>query len=337
MNLHKTRIDWCSHTWNPVTGCLHGCEYCYARKTALRFGLHPCEKPGKPPLEILPKGSGCFYVEEPTKLYDEKGAYIRSTPYPAGFAPTYHAYTMDYPEKREIPSTVFVSSMGDLFGAWVPDTWIKDVFNACSRAPWHTYLFLTRNPKRYTEMKKDLPSGNNFWYGATATNAEQMGKAADAIGDLPATAKTFLSIEPMMEDITASPGWEISMSRVNVYYFNWLIIGGMTGGRKDQKPKREWVEKIVDFACGHHIPVFMKKNLASTWGDDLIQEFPYNFPKPEEHKKLVPKCRECEMAVIAQQGRRGASCTCGITGNHVPAAQARRSPSWCPKREGGKP
>ena len=27
----KTKIEWCDSTWNPVTGCLHGCEYCYAR------------------------------------------------------------------------------------------------------------------------------------------------------------------------------------------------------------------------------------------------------------------------------------------------------------------
>ena len=34
----KTNIDWCDATWNPVTGCLHGCEYCYARRIAERFG-----------------------------------------------------------------------------------------------------------------------------------------------------------------------------------------------------------------------------------------------------------------------------------------------------------
>lgn len=34
----KTKIDWCDSTWNPVTGCLHGCAYCYARKIAERFG-----------------------------------------------------------------------------------------------------------------------------------------------------------------------------------------------------------------------------------------------------------------------------------------------------------
>ena len=38
--MNKTKIDWCDSTWNPVTGCLHGCEYCYARGIANRFGCH---------------------------------------------------------------------------------------------------------------------------------------------------------------------------------------------------------------------------------------------------------------------------------------------------------
>ena len=36
----KTKIDWADATWNPVTGCLHGCEYCYARRIAERFGAN---------------------------------------------------------------------------------------------------------------------------------------------------------------------------------------------------------------------------------------------------------------------------------------------------------
>lgn len=91
-------------------------------------------------------------MEQPTKLCDENGEPVRSTPYPKGFAPTYHAYTMDYPEKRKTPARIFVSSMGDLFGEWVPDIWIEDVFAACKRAPQHTYLFLTKNPQRYLDM-----------------------------------------------------------------------------------------------------------------------------------------------------------------------------------------
>jgi len=36
--MQKSKIEWCDMTWNPVTGCLHDCEYCYARGIAKRFG-----------------------------------------------------------------------------------------------------------------------------------------------------------------------------------------------------------------------------------------------------------------------------------------------------------
>lgn len=35
---YKTKIDWCDSSWNPVTGCQHDCEYCYARSLANRYG-----------------------------------------------------------------------------------------------------------------------------------------------------------------------------------------------------------------------------------------------------------------------------------------------------------
>ena len=35
--MNKTKIDWCNSTWNPIVGCYHECEYCYARKIAERF------------------------------------------------------------------------------------------------------------------------------------------------------------------------------------------------------------------------------------------------------------------------------------------------------------
>ena len=38
--MNKTKIEWTDYTWNPVTGCLHGCEYCYARKISMRFNGH---------------------------------------------------------------------------------------------------------------------------------------------------------------------------------------------------------------------------------------------------------------------------------------------------------
>lgn len=36
--MNRTKIEWTDYTWNPITGCLGGCSYCYARKMAHRFG-----------------------------------------------------------------------------------------------------------------------------------------------------------------------------------------------------------------------------------------------------------------------------------------------------------
>ena len=157
--MNKTKIDWATMSWNPVTGCRHGCPYCYARRTATRFnaGLEdPAPLTGG--LHVLP----------------EK---IKATPYPYGFEPTLHRYRLGQPQNTEEPQTVFVCSMADLFGRWVPTSWIVEVLDACRKAPQHRYLFLTKNPARYLELDHLalLPHESNFWYGSTVANMDAAG------------------------------------------------------------------------------------------------------------------------------------------------------------------
>jgi len=38
--MNRTRIEWCEYSFNPITGCLGGCSFCYARKIAMRFTGH---------------------------------------------------------------------------------------------------------------------------------------------------------------------------------------------------------------------------------------------------------------------------------------------------------
>ena len=78
-----------------------------------------------------------------------------------------HRYRLNQPERQAEPQTVFVCSMADLFGRWVPTSWIAEVLDACRRAPQHRYLFLTKNPARYLQLDYMglLPHENNFWYG----------------------------------------------------------------------------------------------------------------------------------------------------------------------------
>ena len=106
--MNETKIDWAEMSWNPVTGCRHGCPYCYARRTAHRFDAG---------LEDHASTDGLHVLEEK----------IKGTPYPYGFEPTMHRYRLNQPERKKEGRTVFVCSMADLFGRWVPTEWIRDV------------------------------------------------------------------------------------------------------------------------------------------------------------------------------------------------------------------
>lgn len=272
--MNNTRIDWCDSTWNPVTGCLKGCDYCYARSIANRFG-------GWTTGGV--KTTQNFFNDPPVLntplLLERKNGKVVKAPYPFAFTPTFHRYRLDEPLKKQKGQNIFVCSMADLFGRWVPTRWIVEVLDTCRRAPQHNYLFLTKFPERYVELDHLalLPHEENFWYGATITNAEQMKRAADSIGQLRQEVRSFFSMEPLMEDVARSEAWEMAY---NGAYANWIIIGAMTGpGSESQQPCREWVERIVDdvkneLSPFYPIPVFMKGNLRKVWGRDLIQEFP---------------------------------------------------------------
>lgn len=269
--MNKTKIEWCDYTWNPVTGCLHGCKYCYARRIAERFGLAFA-----PNLDEL---DGCKYdgpegidtMLELNKPYYKNG---RMQPYPMAFQPTFHRYRLDEPKRKTKPAKIFVSSMGDLFGDWVPDEWISEVMKAIALAPWHRYLFLTKNPERYFDYFdgawQEIPeeydfSKANMMFGTSITNQ----KDADNLRELNLGYLDFLSIEPLLGDIDI----EHILYEEHDYYtrrMKWVIIGAQTGpGAKPPKP--EWVQNVIDQARAVNIPIFLKNNLK--WPEQIM-EFP---------------------------------------------------------------
>jgi len=274
--MNTTKIEWCDKTWNPITGCLHDCEYCYARKQVRRFegwnyscgycrmnvsgnksyiypnshgiGFDTFKRNGNTLLEI--DIDGCL----------EKGFILnhKNAPYPIGFSPTFHGYRLGEPSKIKKPQNIFVCSMADLFGEWVPDAWINAVFEACKKAPQHRYLFLTKNSKRFRAFQSFHTE--NIWFGQTITGID---------GDFHSYAgyNTLLSIEPILGEFKAVDMWK---------HFRWVIIGAETGNRKGKIiPKREWIVSIVDECRRANVPVFLKNSLREIWQDPLIQEYPW--------------------------------------------------------------
>lgn len=215
-NQTNENIEWAKWTWNPVTGCLHGCEYCYARDIAKRF-------------------------------YDH------------GFEPHFYPERLTAPENTKVPAkegvgwkNVFVSSMGDLFGAWVKQDWIDQIMDAVHNNPQWNFLFLTKNPARLPTIA--WPP--NAWVGTTVDCQDRVQAAYSAFeqmhneGNKPTVS--FISFEPLSENI-----------EMDLRYFDWIIIGGQSksSGAPGMQPLWGWVEHLHMQARQYGCKVYWKPNL----------------------------------------------------------------------------
>ena len=262
----KTKIDWADATWNPVTGCLHGCEYCYARRISRRYCSNEHGHEGV----AAPCTGDCKFCSELDGI-EFLGDKVRwnhdpSAVYPFGFWPTFHPHRLDIPARWKRPRTIFVCSMADLFGAWVPEEWIKAVFDACEKAPQHRYLFLTKNPGRYIELAKKDMLPRQHWYGYSATKENQLWRFHHADGC--PCINLFVSVEPILEPIR--PGFSTHVPA------DWVIIGAETGNRKGKiVPEKKWIMDIAEECSYSGRPIFMKSSIQDLMGADFRQEYPW--------------------------------------------------------------
>jgi len=162
-------FDLVAETWNPITGCLHNCVYCWAKRLAT------------------------------TRLK-------RFERYRAGFVPRLNEQEF---KRRFRPKTlVFVCDMGDIFSPGVKDEWVSKVLEHVARFPQTTFLFLTKNPKRYFDFLDEMPE--NTILGATVetdddelyeqfkiSKAPLPSERLKAMRELP-WDKKLISIEPVI-------------------------------------------------------------------------------------------------------------------------------------------
>jgi len=140
------------------------------------------------------------------------------------------------------PSKIFVGSMCDLFGDWIPSEWIIKVIEVIENNPKHKFQFLTKNPKRYLEF--NFPE--NCWLGITITKDNDYAggsqKAIDILSQVP--NYRFISFEPLLGDA----------GRLDLSHMYLIILGAMTG-QGAILPKREWIKSIK------HMNIFYKNNI----------------------------------------------------------------------------
>ena len=264
----KTTIDWADASWNPVTGCKHNCVYCYAQRIASRFaGFDANEDANRYRYSITGyAGQNIFTVSEPMTRLTKDGE-KQTAVYPFGFAPTLHTYKLNEPQTWKEPKDIFVCSMADLFGEFIPDNWIQRVFESCAEAPWHRYFFLTKNPRRYIDLfskmdKEGKRFPSNYWFGTTVTTPDAEYFFRDDVN-------CFLSIEPIQSD------FPVDDKPLNDLGIKWIIVGAETGNRVGKiKPRREWVEHIEKTCDKNEIPLFMKDSIQDLMKRNFRQEKP---------------------------------------------------------------
>ena len=136
--------------------------------------------------------------------------------------------------------------MADLFGSWVPDEWIHKVLDQAEKHPEWTFLFLTKNPRRY----ESIVFPDNAWIGATVDTQARVKPTEDAMDQARATVK-FVSCEPLLESVVFSKP-EI---------FDWFLIGAKSEGTKKVQPDTEWTKSLISQAYQNGVKVWMKDNL----------------------------------------------------------------------------
>lgn len=251
----NSKIEWTDYTWNPIGGCLHGCQW------------------------AMPDGATAVCY---AKTVAER---VAQQAYPDGFE--HHYWRPDRlvePLNMPKPARIFVDSMSDLMGHWVPDEQIEAVLDVCRRADHHTFQLLTKNPPRLTKFK--FPP--NVWVGISAPPSQLMGKPLSLyqqqrwlIKGLSALSHVdvpvrWMSIEPL--------SWNISMDLHDFGWvgskpiLQWAVIGAATNGKTVYQPEPHWVDETVGELDAMHAPVFFKGNLAGNEGADPWRE---DFPQVE--------------------------------------------------------
>jgi len=219
--------------WNPITGCEHLCCYCWAREL----------------------------VERRLKYSTKK--------YRGGFRPKLHPDELNATFKSG--DFVFVADMGDMFGDFVPDHWILKVLNVVSKHPETTFLFLTKNPRRYWVMKIVLRTFRNAVFGATIETDDDRLYAERRISSAPSPSerieymrslrflRRMVSVEPIIK--FTPKFWEhivdIEPEFVYVGYDNWRCLL--------PEPRLDETLELIDRLREHGITVYEKTIRRAWW------------------------------------------------------------------------
>ena len=157
-----TKIEWCSHSCNPVRG--------------------QCPHYGNPDICTL---TACYAEGIRTQFSN-----------PAEL--TFHPNVLEDMEARKKAATIFVGSAMDLGAKEIPENWFKQVMDSGRRMEGQgkTLIYLTKNPGRFVNEE----FLDHMWLGTTVNHAHQLNRAL-TVGAAQSERSCFVSFEPLFESV----------------------------------------------------------------------------------------------------------------------------------------
>lgn len=173
------------------------------------------------------------------------------------------------------PKSIFINSMSDIAN-W-GTKWVIALFRAMIKNPQHRYIALTKSYEKWEDLRDKVVNSVTddfyllnqiFYVGRTATDNLSLYHCY--------SKADFINIEPILEAIDTD-------NLIDYYSGEYplgkaIIVGAETGNRKGKViPKKQWIDKLVEFADKWEIPIFMKESLRNIMGKDFRQDkLPWN-------------------------------------------------------------
>lgn len=258
----NTKIQWTDYTWNPVWGCNGGCNYCYARGIAKRFG----EQMAKYEIKYLNS------IHENT--IGKVGKLMNQI---SSFQPTAlnFRFIVNFPKKAK---RIFVNSMSDL--AFWETQWVLMLIEKIKENPDKIFQILTKFPDKLQTY--EFPE--NVWIGITAETNENL-KQRLSILTIKAGSH-FISFEPLHGkidiQIILNEKKRLFENGIKNFGIDWIIIGCETGQKRKKIDNQIIFNLIYDIKNNQKLfPIFVKQMEfdGKIINDNLPDEYNYReFP-----------------------------------------------------------
>jgi protein gp37 len=131
---------------------------------------------------------------------------------------------------------VFVCDMTDLFGPFVPDAYLDEVFSAMEANTGAIWQVLTKRPERmavYLRQRWGDSPPAHFWAGTSVENQEWADKRTPELLKVPARIR-FLSCEPLLGSVEL---WRFDEEDQALRGVGIVRSGGMTPSTPDSPPE----------------------------------------------------------------------------------------------------